>query len=337
MRHGGCMSQHPLPLPSALGGQFSVRDAIAEGSSRGRMRAKDLIAPFVGVRRSVEFMRERAKVNEEDKEPNAEFRRARRKLLDDAHAYARVMPEGSFFCGRTVAAFRKLPVDAPDQLDVAVAAPHRAPRMKGVRGRKVAAHLIEVGTFDGLPVTTPATTWAMLGHDLSIRELVQVGDALVQIPRDKLGRQYPDQVLATLSELADTVAVSSRCPGVCKLRAALELIAVGSSSPLETDYRLGAAEANLPTPELDVEICDERGRRLGVSEFFYRDYGVVVEVEGDQHRTSRKQWLRDIEKYQAYAEAGIEVVRVTSTHIRGRHPTGFAAVAAALRRRGWTG
>lgn len=301
------------------------------------MRAKDLSAPFVGVRRSAEFTRQSAEVDEDDLHPNAVFRRERRRLLDDARAYAMVMPEGSFFCGRTAAAFGKLPVTTPQLLDVAVIAPQRAPRARGVRGRKVEGHLVAVTTFEGLPVTSPVSTWAMLGHELSLHELVHVGDALLQIPRDDRGRRHPDRALATMNQLAAAVAMSPRRQGARKLRAALELIEVGSSSPLETDYRLGAAEAGLPTPALDVEIFDENGRWLGISEFFYRDYRVVVEVEGDQHRTSKQQWNRDIEKYQDYAESGIEVVRLTSKHIRGPRPSGFDVVAAALRRHGWTG
>ncbi|GEK86275.1 hypothetical protein GCM10007198_04050 [Microbacterium aerolatum] len=76
---------------------------------------------------------------------------------------------------------------------------------------------------------------------------------------------------------------------------------------------------------------------MGISEFVYREYRVVVEVEGDHHRTERTQWNRDIEKYHAYAEAGIEVVRLTSKHIRGRHPTAVEIVRAALHRHGWNG
>lgn len=337
MRHCGRMPMHPHPLPPVLGGQFTVHDAVAKGASRRRMRARDLTAPFIGVRRSAEFTRQRAEIDEDDPAPDAAFRRARRRLFDDARAYAMVMSEGSFFCGRTAAAFGGLPVSTPQLLDVAVIAPHRAPRAKGVRGRKVEGHLVAVTTFEGLPVTSPVATWAMLGQELSVRELVQVGDALVQIPRDDFGRQHPDRALATLNDLAEATAMSPRRPGARELRAALELIEVGSSSPLETDYRVGAAEAGLPTPELDVEIFDENRRRLGISEFFYRDYRVVVEVEGDQHRTSKRQWNRDIEKYQDYAGAGIEVVRLTSKHVRGPYPTGFDVVAAALRRHGWTG
>lgn len=331
------MAPSPQPLPPALGGQFSVRSASDVGATRRRMRARDLTRPFRGVRRSVTFIEERDAAVERDKEPYAEFRRKRQALLDDARAYATVMPPGAFFCGATAAVIGdSLPVNFPDALDVAVFAPHRAPRAKGVRGRKVAEHLATVGEFEGLRLTGSASTWAMLGGDHDLRALVAAGDALVQIPRDNFGRQHPEFVRATIPDLAAELARGPRPPSTKKLREALDLIRVGSSSVLETEFRLDAAAAGLPDPVLDMEIYSD-GVRLGISEFAYPQYRVVVEVEGEHHHTSRDQWNRDIEKYQAYAEAGWETIRLTFLHIRGREADAVQRVAAALRRRGWAG
>lgn len=302
------------------------------------MRAKDLTVPFRGVRRSTDLIAQRAAEAASDEEAYAEFRAKRRRLIDDARAYGEVMPSGSFFCGATAAMIGyDAPVRVPSSLDVAVIAPRRAPRAKGVRGRKVAPHLATTHEVDGLPMTTPASTWAMLGRELSLRELVEVGDALVQIPRDDSGRRHPELAHATVADLADEIAAGPRPPSTSKLREACELIRVGSSSVLETDFRLDADAAHLPPPALDMEIRDERGRLLGISELVYPELRLVVEIEGDHHRTERKQWNRDIEKYHAYANAGWEVVRLTSLHIRGRQRDAVERVATALRRRGWMG
>ncbi|MGL3149419.1 hypothetical protein ACSS7Z_03590 [Microbacterium sp. A82] len=331
------MSPSPRPLPPELGGQFSVRRASDAGATRRRMRARDLTRPFRGVRRSVRFIEERGAAAERDNKPYAEFRRKRQELIDDAHAYAMVMPPGAFFCGATAAVIGdSLPVKFPDALDVAVVAPQRAPRAKGVRGRKVAEHLVTIGQFEGLRLTSPASTWAMLGRDHDLRDLVAIGDALVQIPRDNFGLQHPEFARATIADLATELARGPRPPSTKKLHEALGLIRVGSSSVLETEFRLDAAAAGLPDPELDMEIHYD-GTRLGISEFVYPRYRVVVEVEGDHHRTSRGQWNRDIEKYQAYVEAGWETIRLTSSHIRGREADAVQRVAAALKRHGWVG
>lgn len=195
-------------------------------------------------------------------------------------------------------------------------------------------HLVTIQQKDGLAVASPASTWAMLAGELSVRELVIIGDAIVRVPRDDWGAAHPEAALATTEQLRDAIAAGPR-RGIRKLRQAIELVRVGSASPLETEYRLDADAAGLPDPELDVEIFDADGRRIGITEVVYRRYRVLVEIEGDHHRTSRRQWERDIEKYAAYVAAGWEVVRLTSSHIRGRRPRAVEIVRAALVRHGW--
>lgn len=108
---------------------------------------------------------------------------------------------------------------------------------------------------------------------------------------------------------------------------------MGSASPLETDYRLAAEDAGLPECELDVEIRDSSGRLLGICDAVYAAQRVIVEIEGDHHRTDRTQWDRDIEKYAALVADGWEIIRLTARHIRQRHPRGPELVRAALARR----
>lgn len=271
-----------------------------------------------------------------DDEPLAIDRRQRMHVLQLARAYQTVMPAGAFFCGRTAAVALEAPIEHGDELEVAVLSPGRAPRARGVSGRTVSPQLAHVRSVDGLPVSSPASTWAMLGRDLSVQELVIVGDFFVRIPRDTSTRLRSELALATPAQLR-TALEAGRRAGAEELRAALAHVRVGSGSPLETRHRLRAVAAGLPEPELDVEIRDDTGTLLGISEFVYRKYLTVVEVEGDHHRTSRKQWLRDLDKYEAYAQAGWRVVRVTSAHVRSSDHRDVQLVADALRARGWAG
>ena len=323
----------PAPLPEALGGYFSTAEAQRAGANRNRLRAKDMTSPFHGVRRTNADVAAERKQLEEDTEPFADKRAARRKLMTLAKMYLPVMPAGAFICGRSAAVLRGYPVDLNTELDVATISPQRAPRAKGVAGRRVAAHLAWVDELDGIPIATPATIWTMLAVDHSWRELVKIGDAIVQIPRDEYGRQRPDQVDATIEQLEEAVNAGKH-RHLKKLRRALSRIAVGCSSPLETDYRLDAEDAGLPLPDLDVEIYDAHGRRLGISEFVYPELKVIVEVEGDQHRTSKNQWNRDVKKYRDYANEGWEVVRLTNDDIRVRK-SAVGTVRTVLLRRGW--
>jgi len=245
------------------------------------------------------------------------------------------MPSHAFFAGRTAAILHGLPVAPGPELDVAVLAPHRAPRVRGVHARTLSPGYASLRTIDGLRVASPASVWAMLGTELSERELVQLGDAIVRVPRDEWGSSRPELRLATLDELRAALEVGRR-PGAVRLRAALSRIRVGAMSPLETDMRLDAIDAGLPEPELDVEIRNRHGRLLGIADGRYPRYRVLIEVEGDHHRTDRRQWARDIEKHAAYAAEGYETVRLTGVQIRQRPGQGVALLRDALIRRGWT-
>lgn len=242
------------------------------------------------------------------------------------------MPETAFFTGRSAAALWSLPIDPGDLLTVAIHSPGRAPRARGVRGIRVEPHLSHVCELDGIPLTTPASTWASLARELSVTELVTIGDAIVRVPRDRYGVQHPQAALATTAHLAAAARAGARA-GIARLRTALPLIRVGSMSPPETELRLALADAGMPTPSLDVEIRDFEGRLLGISELVFDAHRVVVEVEGDHHRTDRAQWQRDLDKYADYAAAGWDVVRVTSSDVRVG--TGLARIADALTRHGW--
>lgn len=322
------MSHPPRPLPDSLGAAFSVAAARDAGVSPSRLRAKDLETPFHGTRaRCVP-----AAPSGADSIPPSKWELARRNEKHKAAVFGTVMAPHMFFAGRTAAVLQGGSVDPGPELVIGVFAPRRAPRHAGVRGVKVAPGLASVRDHTGLRMTSPATTWAMLGRELTVRELVTLGDSLVRIPRDSRGTLQPSQRLATLVELERAVDAGRRL-GAARLREALGLIRVGSASPLETEFRLDSAEAGLPDPELDVEIRDGHGRLLGISEVVYSRSKLAVEIEGDHHRTDRAQWNRDIEKYTAYAAEGWEVVRLTSTHIRGPHPRAADIVRAALLRR----
>ncbi|MFC4138980.1 MULTISPECIES: hypothetical protein [unclassified Microbacterium] len=326
------MPPRPAPLPEGLGPIFTPEQARAFGVSARRLRAKDIGHTHRGALVSLPDVEELQNLDQDapfarDNARHAEMRRR-------AELYRPVMLDDAFFIGASAAGFHGLPVDCSGPLEVGIRAPRRATRRRGIRGQQIAPHLVRLGDVDGFRVTDPATTWAMLAETQSVRELVKIGDAIVRVPRDQYANRCQESALGTVQELRDAVDMGRR-RGIQHLRDALEHIRVGSASPLETDYRLDAEADGLPTPTLDVEVRDARGRLLGVTEVGYLNFRVLVEIEGDHHRTSREQWRRDIEKYAAYAAEGYEVVRLLGTHIRGRSPVATEMVKAALRRHGW--
>lgn len=324
----------PRPLSASLGVAFTCAAARTAGETRARLRAKDVEIVFRGARRRVAP----ANLGEGFDRPGEPLHRDReivRRVHALADAYAPLMVAHAFVTGRSAAAMLGAPVvDPGGELDVGVIAPHRAPRRSGIRGHKIDERLVTVIERDGRRISDGASTWAMLGREFSTRDLVRLGDALVRIPRGSGGRPMTHLQITTPDQLRSAVDAGRRM-GAPRLRAALELIRVGAMSPLETDWRLGAAEAGLPEPLLDVEIRTPDGRLLGIADAAYPGYRTLVEVEGDHHRTDRAQWERDIEKHAAYIAHGWTPVRLTASHIRGYAATAPRILGDALRRAGW--
>lgn len=322
------MPPRPRPLPPSLDDVFTTAHARSVGVTHRRLRAKDLEPAFHGARLA-------PATPTPDDGPLAMDRRKRERVIRRARAAAGVMSRHAFFAGETAVAIFGGPLrqdfDPESDLIVAVHDPHRPPRRRGVRGIKVSPSLATVTTHAGLRVSSPASTWATMAH-LSEPDLVRLGDFLVFIPRDAYGRASPERQLATVSDLTDA-ALTFRRSGQAKLLRALERVRVGSASPLETDYRVAAEAAGLPEPRLDVEIRDRAGRLIGICDAVYDAARVIVEIEGDHHRTDRAQWDRDIAKYAALVAEGWEVIRLTARQVQSRHPQGPEIVRAALLRR----
>lgn len=324
------MPLSPGELPPALGDSFGYAEARLAGVSARRLRAHDLETPFHGTR-----LRALAShVPNPDAAPLSRDRATRARVFRAARAYAAVMSPTAFFTGRTAAVMLGAPVAHGTELEVGVLLPLRAPRGRGIRGRALTPEFVNVRVLDGLRVASPASAWAMLGTELSERELVRLGDAIVRVPRDDRGVPRPERRLATLDELRASLEVGRR-PGAVRLRAALDRVRVGSMSPLETDARLNGEDAGLPVPELDVEILSAQGHLIGIADMRHPRYRVLIEVEGDHHRTDRRQWMRDIEKHTAYLSEGYETVRLTGHHIRQHPERGVTLVRNALLRGGW--
>lgn len=124
--------------------------------------------------------------------------------------------------------------------------------------------------------------------------------------------------------------------GVSKLRAALPLVRVGAASRPETHLRLALAGGGLPAPALDFDVYGGNGERIGWTEIAYPLWRLLVEYEGDHHRTDTRQWNRDILKHDLCREAGWDVVRITAEHLYPNAQVAVARVRGRLLAAGWT-
>jgi hypothetical protein len=175
-------------------------------------------------------------------------------------------------------------------------------------------------------VVTALDAWCQLAAELTIRELVVMGDGLVR-------RRHP---LATLAELDAAVSRHAGRRGHRKLVAALGSVWPRTDSPAETELRLDLVESGLPEPEVNVDILDSSGRLIAIGDLVYRRYRVIVEYDGDHHRRDPVQYARDIDRLDDLAGAGWRVVRFNRSHRGIRRRQRLERAREALLTAGWT-
>jgi len=149
----------------------------------------------------------------------------------------------------------------------------------------------------GLPVTTPARTAFDLGRYL------KRGQAIARL--DALMRAAPFSV-------EDVMLLTKRykgARGVAKLKAVLPLVDGGAASPQETRLRLLFIDAGLPRPTTQIPVYDECGRFVRFLDMGWEDFMVGAEYDGDQHRTSRPQYVKDQRVWPKLRQLGWHVVR----------------------------
>lgn len=176
----------------------------------------------------------------------------------------------------------------------------------------------EFQLVSGVPTTTPART----AFDIACRN--SVGNAVAAV--DALAR-------ATRFNVADAQVLANRYKGhrnVRRARRALTLIDAGAESPRETWLRLLLIDAGYPRPQTQIPVYGEYGELVALLDLGWEDVKIALEYEGDHHRTDRRQFHRDIARYEALPDLGWITVRVTAEDMPGGI---LRRVAAAWSRR----
>ena len=99
--------------------------------------------------------------------------------------------------------------------------------------------------------------------------------------------------------------------------------------------RLCLLLAGLPTPDCNL-VMGTNDHSIGQVDLVFKEFGVLIEYEGDQHRTDRWQWNVDIGRYEEFTADGYLVIRVTGAAMRRAREV-VCRVDAALRSRGYRG
>ncbi|GAA2236844.1 hypothetical protein GCM10009851_22310 [Herbiconiux moechotypicola] len=182
------------------------------------------------------------------------------------------------------------------------------PRLGGVRGHELSDRAIRVVSRHGLRVVDAVSTWFHLAAVLTLDELVAAADHLVLTPR--FADPHDPRPYVLPEELTQRV-LASRSRGRRRALEALEFVRDGAESPRETQLRLRLVRAGLPEPACNVAILENDGTLIGYGDLVYRSERVVVEYDGEQHRTDDRQHHRDLERHEALLGAGWLHVRET--------------------------
>lgn len=177
----------------------------------------------------------------------------------------------------------------------------------------------EITRFKQLPVTTVARTAFDLGRHLPRGAALARLDALMH---------------ATPFSREDVNVLAKRhrgARGLRRLRDVLPLVDGGAASPRETWLRLLFIDAGLPAPATQIPVYDD-WQFVAMLDMGWEDYKVAAEYDGDQHRTDRRQFVKDINRLGKTQDLGWHVIRVVNEH---RPDDVISRVYQALTRRGY--
>ncbi len=196
----------------------------------------------------------------------------------------------------------------------------RRPERRGIQSH-AAQEGAKTTTFDGMPITTPEQTFLDLSWQLSLVELVILGDSLVG-----KRRTTPDQLIEA--------AASCRGKGARLARRAAALVRRGVDSPMESRLRLLIVLAGLPEPAVNFTVRDEEGAVLMRFDLSYPALKLIIEYDGRQHARDDAQWARDIARREELDNLGWRLIIVRAEDIYARPDKTLNRVRDALRARG---
>jgi hypothetical protein len=178
----------------------------------------------------------------------------------------------------------------------------------------------EITKVAGVPVTTRARTAFDLGRHL---------------PRGKALARLDALMRAQVFSNEDVLLLVKRHPGqrgLRQLQQVLPLVDGGAASPKETWLRLLFIDAGFPRPTTQIPVLDERRRLVRILDMGWEDFMVGAEYDGDQHRTSRAQYVKDQRVWPKLERLGWKVTRVIK---EDRADDIIASTWSAMVSRGW--
>ncbi|MBU8829445.1 hypothetical protein [Mycolicibacterium goodii] len=178
----------------------------------------------------------------------------------------------------------------------------------------------EITEIAGIRVATPARTAFDLARHLPRDQAVARMDALMN------ARPFSSEDVALLAKRHRGARWLRR------LRVALPLVDAGAESPRETWLRLLFIDNGLPWPTTQYVVVDGEGIYVRRIDMVWQEFRVGAEYDGEQHLTSRGQYVLDVQVARVLHRLGWHVVHV----IKEDRPAEIVVqVRTALLSRGW--
>jgi len=247
--------REPGDLPTDLAGTgFTTAEAISVGVGKNRLRSADIHHPFRGVN----------------------LVSARPVTLEmRCLALQQKLPREARFCGTTAAGLLGAPLPPAlawsSAVHVAVPRGSRTLVGQGVRGHTFQRTPGDTRLWHGLRISSPERIWCELAVDLTLVELIMVGDYLIhhRLPHstiDRLARevdQWPGRRgTRTLADALPLLNVYAESPQESRLRALLTLGGIDglvANFPIVTTdgYRY-RADLAIPDKKLVIEYQSDQ-------------------------------------------------------------------------------
>ena len=158
---------------------------------------------------------------------------------------------------------------------------------------------------------------------IGVEDVVEMGELRVTNPARTafdLARHLPRAVAVVhLDALAAATGLSSAdvapliarhkgARGVRQCQEPLSLMDGGAQSPKESWLRLVLIDAGFPRPVTQIRVTD--GRLVAYLDLGWKEPMVALEYDGDQHRTDRPQYVKDIRRAEMVDRQGWTVIKV---------------------------
>lgn len=237
-----------------------------------------------------------------------------------AAALLRIAPAVAWVSHASAARVFGVPLPPLPGEDLSVTDAAERSRHRGVRCH-VAANA-RVIRRNGLVYPAPAQLFVELAEQLTLVDLVVVGDWLVR------------KQLVTLERLRAFVA-ASRSKGSAAARAAVAFVRERVDSPMETRLRMLFVLAGFPEPEVNLTVDVGNGRRR--YDLCWPGVKVVAEYDGRHHVEREGQWEDDIERREQIDDDGWAIRVFVAKDVFNTPDRTLERMGTVLRRRGLAG